>query len=268
MHWSARLLDAWVAVREQPHYRREAFVAGLKRIGCKVTAEQYRAPERCDESTVYVCWNRYGHTHQIGLRVEAAGGRVIVAENGYLGRDAEDRQLYALALHGHNGSGTWPEGGPERFGSLGIDLKPWRASGDKVVIRGQRGIGAPDMASPPDWHGKLAAHLRGATARPIEVVPHPGNGAERDRSHEDYLQKAHALAIWSSSVGVKALALGVPVFYAAPHWICEGAARRIDELEMPLMDDELRLTALRRMAWAQWSVDEITSGEPFKALLQ
>jgi hypothetical protein len=76
--------------------------------------------------------------------------------------------------------------------------------------------------------------------------------------------------IWSSGAGVQALVAGIPVIYQAPHWICEGAAD--DALEVvernPLGVTPIsREAALQRMAWAQWSLAEIASGEPFRRLL-
>ncbi|MES2018635.1 MAG: hypothetical protein V4484_19265 [Pseudomonadota bacterium] len=256
---------AWNLTRRDVHYRHECFSTGLRNAGYELRNEspQGRAGD------VLLIWNRYGQYHDLASRFERQGGTVIVAENGYLGRDENGNQYYALALHGHNGSGQWWVGGPERFEALGIPLQPWRRSGDKIVIRGQRGIGAPGMASPPNWHADMAKRLRAMTKRPVQVIPHPGNGAESNLDHEQYLQGAHALVIWSSAVGVKALAMGIPVFYDAPDWICAGAAHRIHELEIPYSDlsDMTRLGAMQRMAWAQWKLSEIESGLAFKELL-
>ena len=248
-----------------PHYRRDAFAAGLKAAGHSVSVAQ---PSTFDSDTLYVCWNRYGHFHDICTRVEQAGGKTIICENGYCGRDENQHQFYALARGGHNGSGEWYVGGPERFAALGVEVKPWRAAGDKIVIRGQRGIGNPRTASPHEWHSKTANLLRLTTNRTIEIIQHPGNKAVVDSSHEQYLAGAHALVIWSSSVGVKALVAGIPVFQCSPYWVCAGAAARgIDDIESPLMDDAARMVALERMAWAQWRLSEIASGEAFRTLL-
>lgn len=257
---------AYCLVRDQPHYRREAFHAGLKAAGYSVDTSY---PVRAQDGDVLVIWNRYGQFEDAAGRFEKQGGTVLIAENGYLGADRDGIQHYALAVHQHNGAGRWPQGDGSRFAALGIEPQPWRTGGQKLVIRGQRGIGSRLMASPPNWHDLTARKLRGRTKRQIEIRPHPGGKAVTDRSHEQYLADAHALVIWSSSVGVKALVMGVPVFYDAPHWICEDAAKRgTGELESPLRDDELRLAALERMAWAQWSVAELASGEPFDFLIR
>jgi len=61
------------------------------------------------------------------------------------------------------------------------------------------------------------------------------------------------------------------VVYCAPHWICEGAAyvsyAALEAGDPALNADSWRLAAMQRMAWAQWSLAEIASGEPFRRLL-
>lgn len=264
---------AYNLTRAEVHYRHEVFSAGLAAAGYQVRTKL--GPERAQPGDLLLIWNRYGHFHEYATRFERLGGKVIVAENGYLGRDPQGCQYFALACGGHNGSGSWREGLEDRWSLLGVPLQPWRAAGNHIVVRGQRGIGSPMMASPPNWAREFGARLQRTTKRKVLIVPHPGEGAERDRSHEQYLKDAHALVIWSSSVGVKALAMGVPVFYCAPHWICESAARWLPsggksatvlDVEQPLMDDGFRLDAMHRMAWAQWSLAEIATGRPFKEL--
>lgn len=259
---------AYCCIREQPHYRREAFVAGLRAIGLRV---ELKRPKQVEPGDVLVVWNRYGENHQLASSVERQGGIVIVAENGYLGLDPAGVQMYALAVHGHNGSGWWPAGSG-RFERLGVDVKPWRAAGEHLYLRGQRGIGSPEMASPANWHFRTAEALKRRTARRLIVRAHPGKPAVDPGQVAALvadLAGAHACLIWSSAAGVRALVEGIPVFYSAPHWICAGAARQgLEQLEAPLLDDEARARSLERMAWAQWSVAEIATGEPFAQLLE
>lgn len=261
---------AFTLIRKQPHYRSEAFAAGLARAGYQVIPTQPYYP--LTSRDLLVIWNRYGEYHRIATEFERRGGLVIVAENGYIGHDADGIQYYALAAHGHNGSGVWPRGDGSRFEKLGIDVLPWRSQeGGHLYIRGQRGIGSPDMASPPAWHRHVAAALEKA-GRKVIVDDHPGKPAcdagVTDRTRK-CLAGAQACALWSSGVGVRALIDGVPVYYDAPHWICQGAAEQgVLKLRPPKMDDPARLAALHAMAWAQWNVAEISSGEPFKLIVE
>jgi hypothetical protein len=106
-------LKAYCLIRTQPHYRHEAFVAGLKRCGYDVHLSYARWPVRPGD--VLVIWNRYGETERIADGFEAAGGTVLVAENGYIGRgggtpkhtNGPGNHYYALARHAHNGRGRW-----------------------------------------------------------------------------------------------------------------------------------------------------------------
>lgn len=250
-------------IRDQPHYRRDAFETGLKRAGYKLVSAPPGRPTRDD---VLVVWNRSAHMGAAADKWEAAGGTVLVAENGYAGQDKEGRQFYALAKHGHNGSGRWPvvEG---RWEALGIEMRPWcNAANGHILIPAQRGIGSKTMASPHAWHGKAAGKLRATQRRPVVVRPHP-HGKKPARPLEADLAGAWVTFIWGSSVGVRSLIAGIPVVYDAPHFICEGCCTRgMATVGAPMMDDTRRLAALQRMAAAQWSVDELASGEPFVLL--
>lgn len=253
---------AWNLTRADIHYRHGTFTEGLRAAGYDVRGD---APAGAP-GNVLLIWNRYGAYHNQATAFEAAGGTVIVAENGYIGKDADGQQFYALARGGHNGSGQWYVGGPERWAALGVELQPWRADGSHILVCGQRGIGSPTMASPANWHELTAAKLRTMTKRQVRVRTHPGNNAPAVPLADD-LRGAWACVIWSSGAGVQALVAGIPVFYDAPHWICEGAACKVSALEEPFMHHAARLTAMQRMAWAQWSLAEIASGEPFRRLL-
>lgn len=242
-----RPLRAWSMIRQQPHYRHEAFLAGLRKAGFDACQG---APERPRLGEVLVIWNRYDAVERVADRFEAEGGLVLVAENGYLGVDRENRQRYAIAVHAHNGRGQWYPGGPERFAALGIELKPERAGGDYVLIAPNRSFGMRGGVMPQEWAERMARAWR-AQGVPVRIRTHPGN-LKPVRALEDDLAGAARVVIWSSSVGVQALVEGIPVDCHAPWWICKGKPRQ---------------KVLQDLAWAQWSVAEIESGEPFSHLL-
>src|SRR3990167_7010375 len=110
---------AYLMIRPGLAYRSEAFAAGLKAAGYDVLI---RMPPSGDVSadTVLVTWNRSVHCAAAADSVERRGGRVLVSENGYLGKGADGYPLYAMARGHHCGAGQWPEGDAARWDNLGI----------------------------------------------------------------------------------------------------------------------------------------------------
>lgn len=260
-------MRAFVAIREQPFYRRDAFVAGLEAAGHEVTIGE---PARPDANTLYVSWNRYGHGHDVATRVEAAGGKVLIAENGYVGKGGlsphsmERRDPYALARRFHNDSSVVRMGAGDRWSELGVELKPWREDGRHILVCPNRSFGMPGRIMRGDWAERTKERLR-LIGRPVKIREHPGNDAPKTPLADD-LVDCWAVVIWSSSVGVHALIAGVPVICMAPAWIAlEAAGRSLEGIGQPAMPD--RLPVLQRLAWSQFTVDEIASGFPFRHLV-
>lgn len=264
-------MRAWCAIRKGPLYRHEAFVAGLKAIGCEVREGYPAAPDQCD---LLVMWNRYDVGHQIASRVEKCGGTVLVAENGYLGFGGSSPKFdmvagrsdstFALARGGHNGQG-WTPDGTGRFEQLGVDVKPWRPSGRHVLVCANRSFGIPGRMMPMTWPSDVAAQLRSIQKRPVVLRNHPGNDAPKRPLAQD-LANAWAVVVWSSSAGAHALAAGIPVLCAAPFWILKAASGRLDEVDAPPRPE--RGPHFERLAWAQWTLEEIASGRPYRLLLE
>jgi hypothetical protein len=248
--------NAWLTIRAGNHYRSDAFTAGLQRCGFRVQRGTPTSPLAGD---ILVTWNRYGAVDRAARMFEQRKLPVIVAENGYLGHELKGRRIYALARNHHNGAGTWPVGGPERWEKLGVELRPWRTEGETVILP-QRGIGPPGVAMPIKWPREVA-HL-GRTRK------HPGANKEALPLEID-LGRAGRVVTWGSGGAIKALTMGIPVFFAMPQWIGGAAARPLKDIKRgPLIDDAARLAMFRRLAWAQAELDEIASGEAIKRLLE
>jgi hypothetical protein len=269
-------LKAYCQIRESPLYRREVFLTGLMKAGYQLHTNIHNVSNR----DVLVIWNRYWNSHELASQFEKAGGRVIVAENGYLGaggtspkfdivKGPQPHHYFALSVHGHNGRGTWPDGGPERFDKLRVVLHPFR-DGEHVVVAPNRPFGQPGSIMPSDWGPLTVKVLEKLTKRRVVLRSHPGNDLPPRPLVAD-LAGAHAMVIWNSTAGIHALQAGVKVISMAPNWIMRmGALFELADVDKPLPTsvDELRLAAFRRMAWAQWTAEEISTGEPFRRLLE
>lgn len=245
-------------IRPQPHYRRHAFEAGLQAAG--FTIHDAVHPEPGD---VLVIWNRYGRYEAEAARFEQAGATVLVVENGYIGKDDDGRQYYAISRNYHNGAGTWNVF-PAKREIKGIEVKPWRKRGEEIVILAQRGIGCKGVAQPHHWVKDTFNRLLRDTSRTVRIRTHPGT---RDCVPlEEDLDRAWCAVTWASGAAIKALCHGVPVFHGLKQWIGAPAARNNLDIEDPKRWG--RGEMLHRLAWAQWTVDEITSGWPFRVLCE
>lgn len=217
-------------------YKRDLFHEGLKNAGLTESHS-----ERCD---VLLIWNRYGDAANHATWCEQRGGVVLVAENASWGNDFAGERWYTLARGYHNTAGMFPVGGHERWDSLGVNLAPWRADGGETVVLLQRGIGPQGMAMPARWESPCGGRVR----------QHPGMGyglpLEQDLAH------ASKVVTWGSGAAIKALMWGIRVESHMPRWIGEQDNT-----------DAGRLAMLRRLAWAQWRVSEIASGEAFQRIL-
>jgi hypothetical protein len=271
---------AWVLIRDKPHYRSESFCDGLRRAGYDpIMQTQLNGKQIKGSDELVICWNAYGRYGQARDQADRAGCRTFVAENGYFGKDKEGRQFYALAEHGHTGSGRWRVGPEARRDHLlqtqtgSCEFAPWREKGEHILVCAQRGIGEMKMRSPYRWEEDVQKIIRQTTDRPIRVRLHPGRHPAQRELAED-LKNAWACVVWSSNSTTSALRAGIPTFYAAPHIVHQGLRDGSKAGALPLSGANLdnpqfgdREGSFHVMSWAQWSVRELEKGVPWQFLL-
>jgi len=250
---------AFSMLRDSVHYRADAFRSGLAAAGFEVV-DVLDDPRPGD---VLLIWNREGSRAARAMQFEAAGARVVVAENGYLGKEWRGRKWFALALGHHCGAGTWPDGGAERWDSWNVELEPWRKPGRNTLVLAQRGIGEIGIAAPHDWAQIIAPAVHG------RIRSHPG-ATPASVSLRDDLADIHRVVTWASGAALLALLMGVPVYYGLSKWIGAPAGRPVSQFSSgeALRDDAARLAMFRRLAWAQWTAEEIESGLALSLLLR
>lgn len=235
---------AYLNLRYTIPERRRVFATGLEKLGYEVHHGITMTPRSGD---ILVTWNRIGGANEAAKVFERNGCTVLVTENATWGNGFQGQHWYTIARNYHNTAGRFDHHGPERWDSLNVDLEPFRNSGETVILP-QRGIGSKPTAMPRQWpQGVLKRH--GGRIR-----AHPGKGSgtplERD------LANCGTVVTWGSGAAIKALMMGCKVISEMPNWIGEQ-----DNTE------QVRLDMLRNLAWAQWTMAEIESGEAFARLL-
>ena len=167
---------------------------------------------------------------------------------------------------------------------LGLQVKPWRADGEHILLIGQvpgdaslRGL---DMVR---WLESTIIDLRLLTRRPLVIRPHPLSPAAalrslRRRLKDDKsvrfdikpghrltsaLKDAWATVTYSSSAAIDSILAGVPAITLSPASLAWPVADHglIHVLEPTLYD---RQPWLDRLAHSQWSIAEIESGEVWR----
>lgn len=250
---------AAVLIRPEPHYRADAFTSGLQRLGYKVSADV----ARCD---VLVTWNRNSSKDRFAQAVLKRGGRVLVAENAYLGNGFTNERAYSLSEGEHSGPGKWPFLDKLRWHTFGYPLLDPKTEGDgSVLLLVQRGIGSPVTAQPFGYatkmEGALSKHYK------VRVRKHPG----KSETHplEDALRGCSAVATWASGAAVRAVAMGYPCYYGLHKWVLADCSCPLWDIKKPfVLDAHKRQVAFERLAWCQWRLSELASGFAFDTLLR
>lgn len=257
---------AYIHLLDAVHYRREAFINGFAKLGFIVERGQPSVPLAQDD--VAVIWNKTARSEQTMQMARKGQGALLVAENGYFGKDANGHQPYAIALDGHNGSGRWYAPDRSRLDKTPLEFEPIKPAGDgKVLVADQRGIGSPLMRSPKDFGSNMVDAIRRRwPSREIALRSHPGKTAPTTTLAED-LEDCDSLVVWSSNSATLALQKGIPVHYCAPTMASAGASKPFQANLAARFTEAERQMAFSRMAWAQWFLDEITSGEALETLL-
>ena len=149
-------MKACVLFRDSVAYRREVFRAGLVRLGYDIVERPLVNPDKDD---LLCMWNRSPHEEAYARNYERAGAKLIVCENGYIGKDEQGHKLFAMSLNHHNGAGTWKIGGASDRWKMRVI--PWRENGDFLLVLPQREVRpAIKMGIPPTIISRISDGTR------------------------------------------------------------------------------------------------------------
>lgn len=216
------------------------------------------------------CWG-----WRIGKALRAMGHEVLVMERGYIG----DRFAWtSLGWNGLNGRATfYPRDDERRFAdNFAPLLQAWKEGGEYVLLIGQvpgdASLGGMDLTR---WYQENARAAHKAYGLPVWFRPHPiaaqrgikvqlAGIAHVDRGTlADALAKAAVVVTFNSNTAVESVLAGVPTV----------------TLDMGSMARPVSSTAIsgslwkpdrtvwaNRLAWCQWTMDEIKSGAAWEVV--
>ena len=173
----------------------------------------------------------------------------------------------------------------DRHRLLGLSLKPWRTSGEFILIAGQhdKSLQWKDMPAMATWVHDTITFIRAQTDRPIIFRPHPRcplpaiehdfKGVRRQEplqikgSYDDFdmqFNNIWATVSWSSNPGIHSVINGVPAFTGPSSLAFDVAEQNLRNIENPLYGD--RTQWLNDYAHTEFTVEEISQGIPLKHL--
>jgi len=212
----------------------------------------------------------------------AAGKTVVFVDMGYWGRRQGGRFVgyHKVTINGrHPGPYLMKRTrDPSRIMRLGVNPLPWQAPGKHIIVAGMSDKSAESYGlRPEEWERWAVAEIRKHTKRPIHYRPKPSwRGARPIAGSEFHAARAssdataqtfvdcHAVVTHHSNIAIDALVHGVPAFC----W--DGAAtcmslQDLAQIDTPLRPDN-REQWLANLAWCQWTVGEMASGEMWRTM--
>jgi len=269
----------------------QAFAAGCNHLGLKTLLQdkQQLAPTKLGVILGWVGQSIKGP--HIQLRKDVIANQRVMSIDGSCFKFADPNSIflrYSLdGVYYNTNEYANKNSGPEKWNQisqcLGLELKPWRASGDHILVCGQRDGGwsmkGTDMNQ---WVLDTVKQIRAKTTRPIVVRPHPKNPIDPNlfagipnlkfscaTTLQQDLHNAWAGVFFNSSSCVASVLAGVPVFASDPDCVAWQVANQdIAQIEKPLMP--AREQWLWDLSAAHWTDKESRAGliyNKFKPLL-
>jgi hypothetical protein len=242
------------------------------------------------DSDVHVLWSvlfngRMARNKDIWTRCMQDNRPVIVLEVGGIKRGT----TWKVGLNGINRDAYFGDNNNDdsRKHLLGLLEKPWRTSGEYILICGQhdKSLQWKNMPSMSNWFLNTYDEIRKHTDRPIIFRPHPRcrlEHIERGLRHvtrqeprhvngtydsfDMGFNNIHCTISYSSNPGIHSVIEGVPAFVST-HSLAYDVANDIDflhDIENPIMPD--RTQWLNDYAHTEYTIEEIAAGIPLKNL--
>ena len=269
----------------------EAFAKSIINAGHTVIYnEPYRVMDHFDNYDVAVIWSVLWHGRMVRNKTVWEQNRklnkpVIVLEVGGIQRGI----TWKVGLNGINRDAYFSDVGnsTDRANSYGLSLKPWRSTGEYILICGQhdKSLQWQGMPSMSNWFLKIYNDIRKHTERPILFRAHPRcklpeierglknvyrqQPRQLPGTYDDYdmgFDNIWATVSYSSNPGIHSIINGVPAFVGTSS-LAYPVANDIDflqDIEEPHMG--ARQAWLNDYAHTEYTIKEISQGIPFKNL--
>jgi len=283
------------------------YIEGVKKMGDHGEVAQDTRIRDCDVAVLQGFVHEDSpHVHHLQLRrnvidFQKSRGKktIIVDSNLFLYIDKTNPGNYLR--YGFDGifpstaNYCWDDVNPARWDKiskdLGLRLKPWRTSGNHILVCLQRNGGwSMKGLDTWEWLAQTVGQIRSYSDRPIIVRGHPGDAKTKriiktgrypvlrhsnvhfsdvdNRSLVQDLTNCWATVVYNSSPSVASTIEGVPVFVNDPVDCQAGevANTELSQIESPDIFDRERW--VKKISMCHWNFEELKSGECWKHMRQ
>ena len=262
----------------------EAFTQSLETAGEEI---QLNCNGNSDGTVIWaVLWQGKMRGYQsIWEECQKKNTPVVVLEVGGIKRN----ETFKVGINGVNREADFANQtfDGERWKKLNIELKPWRSTGDTIIICGQHHRSHQWRNNPTMnlWFEQQINEIRKHTDRPIVIRPHPRNPTGFDISkwknvtkvlpQRDYntvddtdfketLKQAWAVVNYSSNPAMMSVFNGIPVFVSEQSLCYDVGNTSLSNINNPAMPD--RSNWANKLAYTEWTTEEIKQGLPWQRI--
>ena len=262
----------------------EAFTQSLETAGEEI---QLNCNGNSDVTVIWsVLWQGKMRGYQsIWEECQKKNTPVVVLEVGGIKRN----ETFKVGINGVNREADFANQtfDGERWKKLNIELKPWRSTGDTIIICGQHHQSHQWRNNPTMnlWFEQQINEIRKHTDRPIVIRPHPRNPTGFDISkwknvtkvlpQRDYntvddtdfketLKQAWAVVNYSSNPAMMSVFNGIPVFVSEQSLCYDVGNTSLSNINNPAMPD--RSNWANKLAYTEWTTEEIKQGLPWQRI--
>lgn len=256
-----------------------AFAKGVRNVGEDVTLYDVNDYHPVDIAVVFGIGKKNvpisfprGHVITSQLTQEKD---VIIIERGFVQRE----DYFMVGFNGLNNRADFKldvAHQSDRWGALGVKLKPFQNKGENIVVCGQ----VPSDASVQNvdiikWCAETCTSLRQRTSKTVVFRPHPlalnrtpamlGVVNSPNQYLKEDLADAMVCVTYNSNAAVEAIIEGVPAMSFDPGSMAwDITSHELAYVEKPFFpSDAIRQQWANNLAYTQWNKDEFESGLPW-----
>jgi len=260
------------------------FAALIDHLRSKGEEVYINEDRNCDVAVIWsVLWlGRMASNKKIWDSYQAQKKPVVVMEVGGLKRNV----TWKMGINGINRDADFANQtfDNKRWPLFNIEMKPWKQTGNVIVICGQHDNSNQWKKNPrmTNWIEQQIQEIRKYSQKPILIRPHPRNHfdfdekkyphvrikkPQRDWSTYDdtdfkkVLKSTWAVVNHSSNPAIESVINGIPVFVSESSLCYDVGNASLTDIEKPAMP--ARQTWANKLSYTEWTTQEIRDGLPW-----